>query len=163
MKHHKFAAGFALAGLIILGTAGPISAGEQVPFKGSAEGDLTRTPLEAPFVFDEFFMSGNSTQLGQFDLLIEATVNTATRTATGNYLFVAANGDMLTATFTGSSMPTATPGVILITEVATIDPGSGTGRFAGATGNFSCERLFDTARFITIGTINGTISSPGAN
>ena len=35
-------------------------------------------------------------------------------------------------------------------------------RFAGATGGFTVERLADTIALTTIGSFNGTISSPGA-
>ena len=38
----------------------------------------------------------------------------------------------------------------------------GTGRFAGATGEFTVERLVDTATGETEGSFEGTISSPGA-
>jgi hypothetical protein len=45
-------------------------------------------------------------------------------------------------------------------ETATIT--GGTGRFAGATGSFTTERLFDTVTLTTTGSFEGTISSPGA-
>ena len=164
MKRQSSAIRVALTVLTVLVFVGPVAAGEQVPFRGRLEGSLvSRTPLTPPFVVDTFAITGNATQLGQFELDITATVNLTTRTATGTYVFVAANGDTLTATFTWSSAPTPTPGVILITEVATIDPDGCTGRFAGASGGFTCERLFSPATGETIGSINGTISTPGAN
>ncbi len=83
-----------------------------------------------------------------------------TRTATGSYEFTAANGDTLTADFTGQAS-LATPGVLSIVETATIT--GGTGRFAGATGSFTGERLFDTATLMTTGSFEGTLSSPGAS
>ena len=73
---------------------------------------------------------------------------------------MAANGDTLTATFAGAAMPTADPTVLAIEEHATIT--GGTGRFAGATGSFTTERLYDTVAGTTIGYFEGTISSPGA-
>jgi hypothetical protein len=88
-------------------------------------------------------------------------VNRATRTATGSYEFTAANGDTLTADFTGTATPTLIPGVLYIVEMAIIK--GGTGRFAGATGSFTCERLFDTVALTTVGSFEGTISSPGAD
>ena len=39
---------------------------------------------------------------------------------------------------------------------------SGTGRFAGATGSFLAERLYDTVDGTTTGSFEGTISSTGA-
>jgi hypothetical protein len=67
---------------------------------------------------------------------------------------------MLFADFTGKAATTPIPGVLYIEETATIT--GGTGRFAGATGSFTCERFFDTIAGTTIGSFEGTISSPGS-
>jgi hypothetical protein len=99
--------------------------------------------------------TGKASHLGKFTLDIEAILNFATHAAVGSYEFTAANGDTLTATFTGQSSPTATPGVIYIEEIATIT--GGTGRFAGATGSFVCERLLDAATLTSTGSFDGTI------
>ena len=74
--------------------------------------------------------------------------------------FTAANGDTLTAGFTGQGTPTTDPVVFSIVETATIT--GGTGRFAGATGSFIVTRSFSFATNLTTGSIEGTISSPGA-
>lgn len=158
MRRHSFAASLALAVLAILGLTGPVAAGEQVPFKGSLEGDVTMTPLDPPFVSVLVEATGTATQLGQFTLDIPHVVNRATRTAIGTYEFTAANGDTLSAEFTGVAMPIA-PGVLYIVETATIT--GGIGRFANATGSFTCERLFDAVAGTTIGSFEGTISTPG--
>ncbi|HEY3395747.1 MAG TPA: hypothetical protein VGK58_23800 [Lacipirellulaceae bacterium] len=53
------------------------------------------------------------------------------------------------------------PGLVLITEDAIIDPDRSTGRFAGATGEFTVERLADAATGVTgvtVGSFEGTIS-----
>jgi hypothetical protein len=160
MKRFSLAAGIMLAVVTVLGPAGHAAAGEQVPFKGTVEGSVNRTLLDPPFAFDRFDITGDATQLGEFDLVIGALVDLSTRTAMGTYEFVAANGDTLSADFLGSSMPTANPGVVLITEVAIVT--GGTGRFAGASGSFICKRLFEPATGMTIGSIQGTVSSPGA-
>ena len=168
MKRHTFAAGFVLAGLLILGMTCPISAGEPLPFKGSLEGRLaSRTPLDPPFVFDVFEITGNATQLGEFDLVVEAVVDFGTIpvTGVGTQTFTAANGDKLVAHGTGSSA-LVEPGLVLITEHAVIDPDRSTGRFAGATGTFTSKRLADVAtgvNGVTVGSFEGTISTPGAN
>jgi hypothetical protein len=49
--------------------------------------------------------------------------------------------------------------VASIVEVGTIT--EGTGRFAGATGTFTVERLVDLTTGISSGSFSGTISSPG--
>ena len=145
--------------------AAPAAAG-LLPFKGTLEGrHISRTPLAPPFVFDRFEAEGQATQLGQFALVIEATVNFGARpvTGTGTYTFTAANGDRLVAGHTGFSALVG-PGVVLITEHAVIDPDRSTGRFAGAEGTFTVERLADAATGVggvTVGTVEGTISVPG--
>ena len=156
MKRFHLAASLALAVLVVLGLAASAAAGEPVPFKGSLEGDVTVTPLTPPFVAVDVEATGEATHLGNFTLDIPHVVNRATRTAVGSYEFTAANGDTLTADFTGKSSPTETPGVLYIVETATIT--GGTGRFAGATGSFTCERLFDMVTGTTIGSFEGNIS-----
>jgi hypothetical protein len=111
--------------------------------------------------FDVFELTGNATHLGNFDLVIEAVVDFGTRPVTGveTLTFTAANGDTLVAVATGSSA-LVSPGLVLITENATIDPELSTGRFAGATGTFIVERLADAAtgvNGVTTGSFDGTI------
>ena len=53
------------------------------------------------------------------------------------------------------------PRVLLSVETATIT--GGTGRFAGATGSFTVERLLNLDTFLTTVSFEGTISSPGAS
>ncbi len=159
MKRNRLAAGLALAVLGVLSLAGPVAAGEQVPFKGRFEGDVTVTPLVPPRLGVDVDATGNATHLGRFTLDIPHIVNAGNGTANGTYEFTAANGDKVYATFTGTATPTATPGVLYIEEAATIT--GGTGRFAGATGNFTSERLYDRIAGTTVGSFEGTISDPG--
>ena len=53
------------------------------------------------------------------------------------------------------------PGVLSVLDTATIT--GGTGRFAGATGSFTVERVFVMATSEITGSFEGTISSPGAS
>jgi hypothetical protein len=159
MKRYRSTAGLALAFLVVLGLAGPTFAGVQAPFKGSFNGDVTLTPLDPPFVEVDVDATGNATRLGRFSLTIPHVVNRANSSASGSYEFTAANGDAVFADFTGQAIPTSTPGVLYIVEMATVT--GGTGRFAGATGSFISERLFDTITGKTIGSFEGTISTSG--
>ena len=159
MKRRSFAVGLLLALLAVLSLAGLLAAGEQVPFKGSLEGEVTVTPLDPPYVRVDVDATGEATQLGKFTLSIPHVVDRSTFTAVGSYEFTAANGDKLFADFTGHSAPTADPNVIYIVETATIT--DGTGRFAGATGGFTAERWFDRVAGTTLGDFEGTISRPG--
>ena len=163
MKRRTSGASLALAVVVVAGLAGPALAGAPLPFKGSLEGlHVSRAPLDPPFVFDVFEATGQATQLGQFELVIEAVVDFGARPVTGEgtYTFTAANGDTLVADHIGSSA-LVVPGLVLITEHAIIDPDRSTGRFAGATGEFTVERLADAATGVTgvtTGSFTGTIS-----
>jgi hypothetical protein len=148
----------ALAVVVALGIAGAVAAGEQVPFKGSLSGNVTHTPVDARTDSVLIDASGTATHLGQFEVLVPHLVDLPTRTGAGYYEFTAANGDTVYAEFTGLASLTATPGVIYIEETATIV--GGTGRFAGATGSFVVERLYDRIAGTTFGSFEGTISRP---
>ena len=139
--------------------AGVLSNDQEVPFKGRLEGTATITPGTPPFLSVSIEGTGNSTHLGRFTVEIPHVVNTTNRTSTGTYEFTAANGDTLTASFTGQATLTA-PGVLSIVETATLT--GGTGRFADATGSFTVERSFNQVTGLTTGSFEGTISSPGA-
>jgi hypothetical protein len=151
---------FALSVAAVLGFVGPVAAGEQVPFHGVFEGDYTVTPIPStPTATLVVSAEGIANQLGFFDLEIPHVVNFATMSATGAYHFRAAHGDKVNATFTGHSTPIGTDGVyVLVVEDVTIT--GGTGRFAGATGEFTTVRLVDRVNLRTIGYIDGTISRP---
>jgi hypothetical protein len=121
-----------------------------VPFKGTLEGSQTTTPLDPPLAFSVVSATGTATHLGRFTLEIPHTVNFATATGDGTYTFTAANGDTLTADFTGEA--TVGP-IISIVEHATIT--GGTGRFAGAAGTFTAHRLYDPVNGRTTGSFEG--------
>ena len=70
-------------------------------------------------------------------------------TAIGSFTFRAANGDTLTANDSGQASTTGNANVLAIVEHATIT--GGTGRFAGATGNFTVRRLLARDTGSTIG------------
>ena len=151
----------ALATFTALAFANPATAGDAVPFKGRLDGVVIRTPLNPTTLKVNIAATGNATHLGAYQATVPHLVNTAVtpRTAAGQYVFVAANGDRLVANFTGVSGPTPTPGVFAITELAVFDPVASTGRFAGATGGFKAERLFNTVAGTTTGAFVGAIKA----
>lgn len=166
MSRSSFVTRLALVILTVAGLVSTATAGEQVPFKGGLEGTVAITPLVGDPDFDvhvEIDGGGTATHLGQFTFSAPHDVDRRPppnpSLAVGQYLLAAANGDEVYAEFTGQSTLIA-PGVLYIEETATIT--GGTGRFAGATGSFVCGRLFDIASGTTIGSFEGTISSPGS-
>jgi hypothetical protein len=132
----------------------------QVPFKGTMQGtdtDSDPTPSSIVVTTDGL---GTATQLGQFSFTQRVTVDFARGTSAGTSHWEAANGDSFDTTIAGSGQPTGTPGEISITETHTIT--GGTGRFAGAHGRFTVERVASAITFATSGSFEGTITSPGA-
>jgi hypothetical protein len=79
-------------------------------------------------------------------------ISTDPSPSTGTFEFIAANGDELFTDIVGegSGAPIAH-----ITECNTIT--GGTGRFAGATGNFTIHRVVDLSTGLTSGAFGGTI------
>jgi hypothetical protein len=147
-----------IAGALLVALAGPVSAGDQLPFKGELAGTASITPLGGPIVAVEIEATGTATYLGRFTLRAPHVVNQATLTATGTYLITAANGDTITADLAGTATMVEPPNVISISETATVT--GGTGRFAGATGSIAVERIFNRATGVTTGTLRGWISLP---
>jgi hypothetical protein len=86
-------------------------------------------------------------------------VNLADGSATGSFHFISASGDSIFTSVVGQGEPTETPGLNRIVEINTIT--GGTGRFAGAKGSFTLERLVDLNTGFTAGWFHGTITSPG--
>jgi hypothetical protein len=140
----------------------PTAAQNQVPFKGSLQGQEIDTPEGGPpptTLNADGNTTGIATLVGQFSFRYQLTVNLANGTATGSAQLIAANGDSIFTTIVGASAPSGTPGVLSITEINTVT--GGTGRFAGATGSFTTLRLVNGATGLTSGSFNGMITSPG--
>jgi hypothetical protein len=148
------------AAALALTLAGPVSAGDQVPFKGTLAGTATITPLGGPIVAVEIDATGTATYLGKFTLEAPHIVDQSTLTAVGTYILTAANGDTITADLAGTARMVEPPNVIAITETATVT--GGTGRFAGATGSIQVERVFNRATGVTTGSLAGWVSTPGS-
>lgn len=138
--------------------AGPVAAGDPVPLRGTLEGIETVTQFVFPLESVDLKATGNATQLGRFTLDGQAQVNLAEGTGSGSFVFTAANGDTLTAEFTGQATLLAS-GVVALSETAVIT--GGTGRFAGASGRFTVERTLHAANGTTVGSFEGSVSSPG--
>jgi hypothetical protein len=135
-----------------------------VPFKGSLHGSEIDTPEGGPpptTLSVDGSTTGLATHVGKFSFTYQLTVTLANGSATGTGHLIAANGDSIDTTIVGQGSPTDTPGVNSIVEVNTIT--GGTGRFSGAQGSFTVERLVHLATGDTSGSIvQGHITSPGA-
>src|SRR5438874_7731902 len=116
----------------------PAAAQKPVPFEGSFKGQ--DTDIGGPDTAFEVDTSGTGigTPVGQFSFILKAAINFFTNTETGSAHWIAANGDGIDTTITGSGYFLAS-GLVRITEIHTIT--GGTGRFAGAQGSFTVDRL----------------------
>ena len=161
MNRFRATSCLALTALALMFLSPQVLAGEQVPFKGSLQGDVVHTPVAPTIDAVSITGTGQATHLGEYTVTVPHLVDRTARSAEGTYEFTAANGDILRAYFVGHATPTATAGVLSVVEIATIT--GGTGRFAGATGEFTTVRIYDSIAGTTTGSFEGTISSPGAS
>lgn len=137
--------------------AAPAAGERQLLLKGSLQ-DTETQQVVFPTIFVNGTGSGNATQLGSYTISYHAQLNIPTLSSTVSATLVAADGSSLFGEGTGQGTPTATPGIVSIVETYTIT--GGTGRFAGAAGNFTMERVINRATLLSSGTINGTILLP---
>jgi hypothetical protein len=131
-------------------------AAEEVPFKGTLQAVETVDVSQFPIGIVTGSGSGYATHLGDYTVTYEFVVNVETLTGDGTMHFVAANGDSLVAEVTGASgSPTEDPDVIGGPIVWTIV--DGTGRFAGATGEFIEDSLLNLVTGVRTSTFDGFI------
>jgi hypothetical protein len=138
-------------------------AAKATTFKGSWDSSETPTfvpapPPDATIMFVDGQASGNAVQLGKYTATFKATVNLGCGCSQGDSIhFIAANGDSLYALGQGIGVPDK-PGFNRVTQAYTIM--GGTGRFAGATGNFVVIRLANLATGVSSGSFEGSIVIP---
>jgi hypothetical protein len=137
--------------------ASPAPAGQQVPFNASWVSHETYD-VQFPVMFVHGTATGYATQIGRYTATYEEQVDLLTGSSVGAITVVAANGDVIFATQTGQGDPTPDPDIFSIVEVSTIT--GGTGRFAGATGTFTIQRLVNLTTGDSSGSFSGTISHP---
>lgn len=116
--------------------------------------------VQFPTMFVDTIGAGRATHLGQFNVKWEFTVNLLNGAGIGSALSIAANGDERFTEWLGRRDPTGTPNVNLVVETHTIT--GGTGRFLGATGSFTLERLVNIVTGATHGSFEGSICSHAA-
>ncbi len=131
-----------------------------LPIKGSikATEDHTVTP---PVMSVQLTGTGQSTLLGLYVLTADETVALATLTSQGNFRIDTESGGVLFGTVAGHGTPTDTPNEVLIEEVYSVTGGSG--RFDGATGSITVNRVVDRATMNSSGTMAGTVMVPAGN
>jgi hypothetical protein len=146
---------------LVASLAGPAEAKKSVPFKGFIQADEESFPLfppDVPFptLFVEASGSGVATQLGKFTVTYEVEVNLDTFFGVGSAEYVAANGDKIFSEGHGQGTVPTEDGTSLIIETNIIT--GGTGRFEGATGQFTLVRIINVFTGVTYGVFAGSIT-----
>ena len=111
--------------------------------------------VQFPTLFVDGSGTGQATHLGQFTYTYVFEVDLPTGIGVGTAEFTAANGDRLFTEVAGSLGPKTSPGFNHVVEEQTIV--GGTGRFAGASGSFTLDRLINLTTEVSVGTVDGTI------
>ncbi len=126
--------------------------------KGSLQATETHL-VTPPTMLVDGTGSGNATQLGSFTISFQGEVFLPTHfAASETATLAAADGSSIFGEGSGQGTLTGTPGLVSIVETYTII--GGTGRFAGAMGNFIVEHVVDRATLASSGTISGTVLLP---
>jgi hypothetical protein len=131
MKRGIMVAALAAIGLFAVPSA-PAVASVSVPFHGVDRGHFT-IPGDCPGgALVVIGGSGTASALGRYAFTSVECFDPGTGTFAGTPTFIAANGDTLTGSYSGTVAGTDDPNVITYDEELTI--ASGTGRFASTTG-----------------------------
>jgi hypothetical protein len=149
----------------------------EVPIKGTYEGTgvFTAPPASCPGFYSLFEGIGRESHTGRYALshtVCTVPIDVTRSSFTGVFTKTAANGDLLTGTFEGTTRMTEAPGggspYGVFAIIGTITFTGGTGRFVEATGTQSMEGTqwtdFSQADFPSrqVLEFDGTISSVGS-
>jgi hypothetical protein len=137
--------------------AAPAAGERQLLLKGSVETAETQNAVP-PILYVSATGSGHATQLGLFTVSSQAEVTLPTLASSTSVTLVAADGSTLIGEGNGQGTVITPPLIVSIVETYTII--GGTGRFEGASGSFTVERMLNRATGVSSGTINGTIVLP---
>jgi hypothetical protein len=144
-------------------------AAEYVPFKATWSGTTTAVDGSGfPIVVVVAEGEGQGTHLGRFTMVSPHANNVFTFELWGDQNFTAANGDTVSATFSGQLTPTIVGGnLVAVSGTIPCVITGGTGRFAGARGSYNftiyAVPLPDRPGFASTATIDGEISTVGSS
>jgi hypothetical protein len=153
-----------LAVCAILAFPVPTNAADQVPFKGDFA--LLSLPAQSNAGCQQntvrFNVSGSgpATHLGMTTVTEFVCLNPSDLTFTAFFTMIAANGDQVFATATGSGVPTSNVSFSLHSQWVI---NGGTGRFLGATGTGTATGEVNLVTGASPHQLVGTISSVGSD
>ena len=136
-------------------------ADEQIPFEGFISVTATPDPLQPDPALLNLHITGTgrATVVGNILVSALATLDPATLTYTGSFVWTVSNGDQLFGTFEGYFIPTGRPNVFDNHETFTIT--GGTGRLEGASGGGPAAGVGNPFAPDFVVPFSVAISSPG--
>jgi hypothetical protein len=143
-----------LVATVQLGAPSAAVAAKEVPFKGKLQA-VESFDFQFPTLFVDGSGSGNATHIGRYTVTYEWEVDLQTLVGIGTFHFIAANGDSLFTEATGQATPTEDPDVLFTEAMHTIV--GGTGRFDGASGEFTAVGLLNAVTGVRSDTLRGTL------
>ena len=129
----------------------------RLPFKGTFQSTEVYVTI-SPMMSVSATGSGDATQLGQFTVNYELEVSLLDLSGTGTMYFASTNGDSIQAKGIGQAVPNRTPDMFNVVEIYTIT--GGTGRFSGASGTITMNRLLSITTGAAASTFEGYILMP---
>ena len=114
--------------------------------------------VNPPFMAVQLEGTGNASILGSFVVETNASVFLPTFFGQGTFVIETNSGAELHGTLTGQGSPSPDSNDVPVSETYTIT--GGTGRFCGATGTLSVQRVLDRVSLVSSGTIAGTVVLP---
>lgn len=157
----------ALAAIFLIPLAGRVTA---APAVEAAPGKTTRLSFKGTMQSNETYSTafytqfvtangyGEATELGKFSAMYQMEANLQDMSVSETASFVGVNGDSLQATAVGQAFEDQTPGMFKIVEIYTIT--GGTGRFDGARGTLTMNRLLSIEAGIASSNFEGYILLP---
>jgi hypothetical protein len=139
----------ASTGLVALFFASDALAAQRKIVEASASGNIvSQSFCSATEVCQVAVVNGIATQLGPFVGTLSERVDVTNGTYTGSAIFTTTDGSTITTEYTGNVTPPDPQGRVYFVE--THEVVSGTGRFAGSTGNLHVLGTADAAGKIQI-------------
>jgi hypothetical protein len=132
--------------------------------------NVTRLPVKGTVQSNENYVTvfptmsvtasgtGDATQLGQFTVSYHLEISLLDLSAIESAHFIGINGDSLSAEAVGQAAENRTPGMLNLVDIYTIT--SGTGRFTGASGTITLNRLVSLTTGAAASTFEGYILIP---
>ena len=137
--------------------APPQNPASRLSFKGTMQSNETySTAFYTLFVTAKG--SGEATVLGPFTASYQMEANLLDMSVIESLSITGTNGDSLQAKAVGQAMEDRTPGMFKVVEIYTVT--GGTGRFAGATGTLTLNRLVSFTVGVASNTFEGYILIP---